>query len=176
MLADLEGYLTHVVGPHFRKTTELSVEDFWLILIWKANRAKTKEKRRFEALGNCTMAEAVGRIARNLSAAQNNKERLKYLMRVWGMRLATSSAVLTILYPDVFTVYDVRVCGEIGRFHELSYRKFSEDLWREYLSFIAAVQDAAPDGLSLRECDHFLWGRSLLHDVQKELRGEDASE
>jgi len=44
---NLEEYLFQDVGPRFRKTDTLSVEDFFCIVIWKANRAKTKLRKNY---------------------------------------------------------------------------------------------------------------------------------
>ena len=169
-LAHLEPYLIDEVGRHFRETGELAAEDFWLILIWKANRAKNNERRRFEKLGECTFEEAVTRIARALFEARSPKDRLGILMRGWKMKLATASAVSTILYPEDFTVYDVRVCDQLGSFHTLKDRRFTGRLWADYQHFVEAVINATPAHLNLRQKDHFLWGQSLRDDVRAELR------
>jgi hypothetical protein len=36
------------------------------------------------------------------------------LMRDWGLRLPMASAILTVLFPEEFTVYDQRVCGSLS--------------------------------------------------------------
>ncbi len=169
LLAHLEKYLSDRVGPHFRGTGKIAPEDFWLILIWKANRAKNNERRRFEAIGGCSFAVAIERIATALWAAKSPEARLRVLMAEWGMRLPTASAVLTILYPDHFTVYDIRVCNELGAFHQLGSRQFSERLFEEYLRFVAAVEAAVPSCPTLRGKDHHLWGRSLMRQVKADL-------
>lgn len=168
-LAHLEPYLLDVVGAHFRDTGQLSPEDFWLILIWKANRAKNNARRRFEQVGDCTFEQAVAHIALALSAAQTPDAQLRVLMRDWGMKLPTASAVLTILFPENFTVYDIRVCNQLGGYHELATRRFSRGLWVEYQKFVEAVRSAAPANLTLRQKDHHLWGLSLMQQVRSEL-------
>ncbi len=80
-----------------------------------------------------------------------------------------ASAILTVLYPDEFSVYDVRVCGELGGFSELSNITKFERLWPRYLEFLQAVERAAPEGLTLRDKDRYLWGKSfscqLVNDI-----------
>lgn len=39
---NLESYLFHTVGPRFAKEKQLSAFDFFCIVAWKANRAKSK--------------------------------------------------------------------------------------------------------------------------------------
>ena len=65
-------------------------------------------------------------------------------MTKWAFRLPTASAILTVLYPDVFTVYDRRVCKVLGAFDQLANMKWSVELWREYRRFVDAVRTAAP--------------------------------
>jgi hypothetical protein len=47
--------------------------------------------------------------------------------------------------------------------------KWSVELWREYQRFIDAVRAAAPSGLSLRDCDRWLWGRDKRKAMLAEL-------
>ena len=80
------------------------------------------------------------------------------LLTNWGFLLPTASAILTVLYPDIFTVYDSRVCDTLRDFHNLGGRKWSSKTWGEYQRFISAVRHAAPQGLTLRDCDRWLSG------------------
>lgn len=168
-LANLEAYLLDEVGPHFRRTGRISPEDFWLLLIWKANRAKNIERRRLEKIGQKPFDEVINEIAIDIKSASSHEERLRLLMKRWKMRLPIASAVLTVLYPEHFTVYDVRVCAQICGFGELAHRRFSTRTWEDYLRFVGAVREASPKGLTLRQMDRYLWGRSLLEQVRRDL-------
>ena len=168
--SDLERYLFGEVGPRFAETGEISPADFYVIVIWKANRAKTRVRDRLNKRAG-GFAGAVKAMAASLHASTGPKQRLEVVMRDWGFRLPIASAILTVLYPDDFTVYDRRVCGQLGDFRQLDTRAFSDQLWDDYQRFLEAVNAAAPDGLSLREKDHYLWGRSLYESVVKDLEG-----
>lgn len=85
-------------------------------------------------------------------------------MQDWGFLLPTASAILTMLYPDRFTVYDIRACNELDRFHNLVGRPFNDRTWSGYQMFVEVVRATAPGGLSLRDADRFLWGRSFYRD------------
>jgi hypothetical protein len=87
----------------------------------------------------------------------------------WGFRLPTASAILTVLYPDIFTMYDIRVCDTLQAFHQLGSMKWSSAAWREYQRFLGAVRDAAPRGLSLRDCDRWLWGKDKWETLRNEI-------
>src|SRR6266536_3293414 len=92
-----------------------------------------------------------------------------YLWSEWGLRLPTASAVLAILYPDEFTVYDYRVCAQLDDFYNLATLSKFDVVWRRYQQFRDRVRETTPDGLSLRDKDRYLWGKSaytqLLADV-----------
>jgi hypothetical protein len=77
-----------------------------------------------------------------------------------------ASAVLTVLYPDKFTIYDRRVCAVLG-LKIKDWSSFSEDCWREYEHYRQAVRDKTPLDLSLRDKDRFLWGKSLRQDAER---------
>jgi hypothetical protein len=172
-VADLETYLFGRVGPHFVETGKISKEDFWLILIWKSNRSKNNTRRALERDGK-TFEEAVIALACSIHGKQDHKDKLIELVIHKHLGLATSSAILTVFYPDFFTVYDDRVCGQLGGDHKkLGYCRHPERLWDGYKDFVKAVNIAVPTAPQLREKDKTLWGQSLLDDIDAEL-GKDA--
>jgi hypothetical protein len=158
---DLEKYLFSEVGPQFQKSGKLNHTDLFLVFIWKANRAKTRMREKLKAKTSTRrFQDAATEIATGLSNAASSKDRLAYLMSTWGMRLPMASAVLSVLYPDDFTVYDVRVCEILDRTCR-DYSSFSEECWQEYLSYKRAVEESAPKELSLRDKDRYLWAKSF---------------
>jgi len=46
----------------------------------------------------------------SLYRAPDERARLRVLSVDWNLRLPTASAILAVLWPDKFTVYDIRVC------------------------------------------------------------------
>jgi hypothetical protein len=112
---------------------------------------------------------AVSEIAADLHGATGPEQRLGLLLTKWGFRLPTASAILTVLFPDVFTIYDIRVCNALDAFHKLGGMTWSPKAWEEYQRFICAVRDAAPQGLSLRDCDRWLWGQDKRGTLRNEL-------
>jgi len=166
---DSERYLLNQVGPVFRATGRLNPVDFMAILIWKAERAKNHHKKRLKSLGNCTFAEAVSQISKGIHQSTSPKDRLKYLMDEWWFQLPTATAVLTILYPEDFTVFDWRVCDEVRiNYEPWHYRGFSEGLWEHYLLFKKTVEAKGPQHLSLRDKDRFFIGRSYRKSIAKD--------
>jgi hypothetical protein len=94
----------------------------YLILDWKSSRARTRHRSRLAGIAGSFNA-AVGEIAADLHAAASPEQRLGVLLTKWGFRLPTASAILSILYPDIFTIYDIRVCNALclppARRHEV---------------------------------------------------------
>lgn len=162
---DLEQYLFTEVGPGFREHGTLSPIDFYLILAWKSNRAKNITKNRLAAKRSGGFEQACREISGELSSASSPEERLAVLMKEWNFQLPTATAILTILYPEYFTIYDVRVCRELGDFSNLINLKFSTKLWNKLQAYNRAVQAASPRGLLLRDCDKFLWGKSFYEQA-----------
>jgi len=78
-----------------------------------------------------------------------------------------TSAILTVLYPDDFTVYDRRVCDMLNSHHFLAGRSNLEARWQGYLEFREAVSRSAPDRLSLRDKDRYLWAQSRHEDLMR---------
>ena len=168
-LYDLESYVCDTVGPRFRTVGKLSAFDFFCIVVWKANRAKSKIAKRLLVLGHGDLERAVGVLTSDLTAAVGPKERLRVLHRKWGFRLPMSSAILSVLYPEEFTVYDVRVCGVLGDFSRLGSITRFDRLWDGYVEYRKAVSEAVPGHLSLRDKDRFLWGKSFAEQLQHQV-------
>lgn len=165
----LEQYLFDEVGPLFRKTGELSAENLLCILIWKANRSKTKTLQKLTKRYKNDIRQAALRFAVDIYDQPTPKDRLKILIKTWGLRLPTASAILTVLYPEEFTVYDVRVCGILGRFHGLADKVNFDSVWAGYQEFIKCVREEVPKEKSLRNKDRYLWGKSFFESLGKSL-------
>ena len=81
-----------------------------------------------------------------------------------------SSAILSVCWPKRFSVYDYRVCDELGGWKHLATIKNPDRLWEQYEKFLAAVRGEAPKGLHLRDCDRFLWARSTAEQLRDDIR------
>ena len=166
---NLETYLFDVVRLRFLERGCLSAFDFFSIIVWKANRAKSKIAARLLRRGYQDLEEAVSALTGGLAAQPSPKDRLSHLLVKWGFYLPMASAILTVLYPDEFTVYDVRVCDALGDFHDLAEITRFERLWPRYEQFIEAVVAKAPAGLTLRDKDRYLWGRAFWDQLRQDV-------
>jgi hypothetical protein len=162
-----ETYLFPKLGDVFTTTGQLDPEALYLILDWKASRARTRHLRRLTSIAGSFVA-AAQEIAADLHMAAGPQQQLGILLTKWGFRLPTATAILTVLYPNTFSIYDVRVCHALNKFRGLDTRRWSTEVWEHYQQFIVAVRDEAAAGLTLRDCDRWLWGR----DKQRVMKGE----
>ena len=111
----------------------------------------------------------VRRLSKSLFDAETHRERLRILWEDWGFRLPMATAVLTVLWPEFFTVYDVRACEELDGHHDLAAWSGFDRIWSGYVQFRDAVMAAEPEGASLRDKDRYLWGRSSARQLEKDI-------
>ncbi len=163
-----ETLLFPALAKSFADNGTLDPLGLYLILDWKASRARTRHHSRLAQIAGSFNA-AAHMIAADLRAAATPEQQLELLFKKWKFKLPTASAILTVLCPDTFTIYDIRVCNTLGAFHQLGGKPWSPDTWHEYQRFVIAVRDAAPQGLSLRDCDRWLWGQNKQETLLKEL-------
>jgi hypothetical protein len=173
---DLERYLFEDVTARFHKNDSLDAFDFFCIIIWKANRAKPNIARRLMSSSRgklrtefATVDEATQALTGSIAQAPDNKSRLRILLEDWGFRLPMASAILTVLYPEEFTVYDMRVCGVLNDFHKIQNLVRFASIWTEYEKFLQAVREAVKGDYSLRDKDRWLWGKSRAEELREDI-------
>lgn len=173
---DLERYLAETVGPKFRRDHSIDAFDFFSIIIWKANRAKSHISRRLLRMHDPkTLPQIVDDLARALAEVTEDRDRMRTLFADYGFLLPTASAILTVLWPERFTDYDIRACDELGAFHELAaIGKFSDHLWTKYVEFREAVEQKVPGDLPLRDKDRVLCARSGMKQLHADIKRQFA--
>jgi hypothetical protein len=141
-------------------------------VVWKANRAKSKIARKLlnnPGVHGDDLDAIVQTLTAQLYAAPDPKSRLRILFCDWGFALPMATAILTVLWPDDFTIYDTSVCEQLGGFHNLYYRADFDRVWQGYEAFIARARSEAPPGLSLRDQDRYLFGRSSATQLHSDI-------
>jgi hypothetical protein len=160
----LEQYLFKEVRNKFHSNGFLTAEDFFCIVIWKSNRSKSRIKNKIK-LKSTDVHKVIKILTSELFVKNGSKERLKYLLSDCGFSLPMASAILTVLYPDDFTVYDYRVCNMLNGFHNLKNKTNFEKIWSGYLEYKSAVIKVVPNESDLRDKDRWLWGKSFWEDL-----------
>ncbi len=99
---DREHYLFDVVSSRFHSEHSLGAFDFFSIIIWKANRAKSQVARRLlnkDRKGKRDLEARCRALTRSLYYAPEDKERLRILIKDWGVALPMASAILAVCWP-----------------------------------------------------------------------------
>jgi hypothetical protein len=167
--ANLGSYLFSTVRKRFFDQGFLYAFDFFSIVIWKSNRSKSNIAKRLSSKGTVPLEESVKDLTQKIHQAQTAKEKLQ-ILREHHFRMPMASAILTVLYPDDFTVYDFRVREALGIPKiNFPWRNY-ELVWSRYQEFKNQVVRGTPSVLSLREKDLYLWGKSradqLIDDIK----------
>jgi len=105
----------------------------------------------------------------DLTMAPGRRARLEALLVKWKFLLPMASAILTVLYPTEFTVYDVRVCEVLGDFRYLKNRTQFDGVWEDYSAYVARVRSEAAHLSLLRDKDRYLWGKSFAQGLRAEI-------
>jgi hypothetical protein len=170
--SNLERYLFDIVHDNFHKNHFIRAFDFFSIVLWKANRAKSYIAQRLREYSKSEkdLNTIVKRLTKALYNAPDHPNRLQILFSSWGFGLPMASAILTVLWPEDFTVYDYRVCDELNDFHQLGDWNNFENVWNGYCRYIDAVKSSVSQAVSLRDKDRILRGRSIAGQLQNDIR------
>ena len=169
----LEGYLFGTVSPRFVAKGTLSAYDFYSIVTWKSNRAKKRIRAGMAAAG-----KSPGALMQEVSAATTLEAKVETLLAVEGFGLPMASAILSVCYPDRFTLLNGRSWQGIVEMAPDNLPARRPMTAAEYVQYCAACVDLAKRlGLLLRDLDRALWARSWeddLHALVDGQRSEDA--
>ena len=186
----LEEYLEKKVQPAFVKNHFLTAEQFFAIIEWK-NAKFGKMKLSYLKEEDIRKLTEDIYVADELSNRHDSKKRRLEIL-LWeekengekknrkGIKLATASAILTILYPDEFTVYDIRVRKQLcncGQWKKVQRRKepgkwdpsditYHENVVEEYFKEYLPAVEKLRNGISLRDCDRALWAKDWHEDLE----------
>jgi hypothetical protein len=162
-LYDIEGYLFKHVGPRFRDGGAMEPFDFFAIVAWKSNRAKTKIRRGLDDAGK-TVQGLMSEVAR----AETPRDQVEVLLQVWGIGLAMASAILTVCDPKKFTVLDYRAWDVLEGASLQGLPEHYPVTPDEYLNYCRVCRQLAERvGMSLRNLDRALWAKSWRDDLRE---------
>jgi hypothetical protein len=151
----------------------LSKRDVLLILKWKLGRIKGSNA---EAVSDASLKEINEAIvdARKTDGAI---DALKALDNIPGIGLATATAILTVCYPESFTIIDERVLASLDLYpsgcekKKRKKKKYSTDDWtaKTYVDeYLPRVRERKEQwSRTLRETDQALWGLSVNQRIEK---------
>ncbi|MCA9380915.1 hypothetical protein KC678_01485 [Candidatus Dojkabacteria bacterium] len=170
----LETYLFNEVAINFHNKGYLTGEEFFCIIIWKSNRAKSKIAKKFENETNLNLG--IKKLTSTIYETVNNKDKLAVLMNDYGFYLPIASAILSVLYKDEFSVYDIRVCNMLEKkyktkkYHRIKNWTF-EKLWKGYEEYLQKTLELSGKS-SFREADKYLWSKSFYEQLIKDMENK----
>ncbi len=168
---DLERYVFEDVHRRFHAEHSVGAFDFFSIVIWKANRAKSRIALKLLA-GDAGRRRDLDAIARTLTSALYDaataKERLRLLIVDWKFALPMASAILAVFWPEEFTIYDYRVRQRLS-FPELKHLTDFNRIWDGFTDYQMKVAAIAPAELNLRDKDRYLWGESSALQLERNI-------
>ncbi len=169
------------IKENFERNKHLTAVEFFMIVSWKSNRPKPRIAKWL--ILNCetgSLDTDVVKFTTELSKLKD-EQLLAHLVSVDGIGLAMASAILSVLYPDKFTIYDYRVCEILNNHKTLGDRAYgikSRDsekalkLWEGYKKFIKDVDEFVDEDFSLRDKDRYLWGKSFYEQLKEDVENK----
>jgi thermostable 8-oxoguanine DNA glycosylase len=154
--ADLEQYLFGEVHDNFLKNHFLSPLEFYSIVIWKSNRSKTLVKK---GLGT---VKAIEQLTREIYLEDNLVKKVDQLVKIKGIGYPIASAILSVCYPDDFTVVDYRAKATLKRLNQRIQGDPTSET-NAYLDYVTKCRAFAKEcNISLRILDKYLWGYDFV--------------
>lgn len=141
---------------------ELTKRDVLLILKWKLGRIKEAHFRQTVSDDNLIL---INLWVKKAGEADREIEALNELDKIPGIGLATATAILTVCYPEKFTIIDQRVLGTLDLEPDNSDGWTAERYFREYLPKVKEC--CGQWACTLREADRALWGLSVRNQINK---------
>jgi hypothetical protein len=167
----IEKYLFKDVYSSFHHNGYLTASDFFFIIIWKSNRSKSKEAKRILHISQLSLPRTIKKITETISQKPTQKEKMSVLINDWKFKLSTASAILTVLYPNQFTIYDRRVLNLLKLPNINNIGKFDK-LWKGYCEYKKLVVRKTPRRFKLRDKDRYLWGKSIYRQLKADIKSE----
>jgi hypothetical protein len=166
-LYSLERYLFQRVSQRYAQEQTLTPYDFFAIIVWKSNRAKTKVRR-----GLSTAHKSVQTLMRQVAETRRPVDKVTLLTEIDGIGIRMASAILAVCYPSEFTVLDYRAWGTLCDCEPEGLPRTIPTTPASYVQYCeACARFAAARGISLRDLDRALWARSWENDLNHLIEG-----
>ncbi len=152
----LENYLFNDISDNFRERGYLTPKEFFAIIIWKSNRVKTNVKKGIEK-----SKKTIRTITSEVFRAKSPEQKLYILTSIPSIGIPMASAILTVCYPDDFTVADYRACSSLKNFGEETIGNPTVKI-STYLKYLEKCKKLARKyNFSLRDFDRILWAKNF---------------
>jgi thermostable 8-oxoguanine DNA glycosylase len=161
---DLEQRVFPAIAKRIEAGEELDNRDVLQILKWKLGRVTNANAKTVSAENLNQINEAI-KVAKK---PECGAEALEALDRIPGIGLATATAILTICYPEKFTILDWRALEMLQEATRVSADDWTASTYmKEYLPRVREQQ--ALWACTLRDADRALWGLSVRKRITEVL-------
>ncbi|HXB61791.1 MAG TPA: hypothetical protein VNU94_02920 [Acidobacteriaceae bacterium] len=133
---------------------ELDKKDVLHILKWKLGRIKASDSRTISNKNLLIINKAI-----RSAGVGNGLDALEALMQIHGIKLAVATTILTICYPEKFTIIDFRVLEVLNLFPATTDGWTAQKYVDEFLPVV--IKQSEKWNCSLRNADKALWGLSV---------------
>jgi hypothetical protein len=160
---DLDDYLFRCVTGKYARQNTLNAFDFYAIVTWKSNRSISKVKNGLSAAG---LTPTI--LMAKVSACASDQDRMMELDNVTGIGVPVASAILTVCYPNRFTILDYRAWEALLRFKMVTSQKMPNNIADYFSLYLPACRAMAiKQNMTLRELDKAMWGLSKRASIMK---------
>jgi hypothetical protein len=160
---DLDSYLFKCVTQLFVQRKTLSSFNFYTIITWKANRAVSKVRK---VLKRKKLSPS--KLMSQVSKCRDDREKMKTLDEVKGIGVPIASAILTVCYPERFTILDYRAWVTLCFFKKVKGKRVPTSIDGYFNTYLPACKQWAQDlKVSLRDLDHAMWGWSKMKSIER---------
>jgi hypothetical protein len=140
---------------------ELTKQHILLILKWKLSRIKDSN---YETVSDDNL-RLINQWVQKAGKSGFEIEALNGLDMIPGIGLATATAILTICYPQKFTIIDRRVLEMLGLHPTNADDWTAERYFKEYLPKVR--EHCGQWDCDLRQVDQALWGLSVRNQINE---------
>ena len=144
--------------------------ELFAIAIFKANRNKGRIKKGIQNGKNSVKKISSIVASINLEDDLSKKEALNQLIEMPGIGIPMASALLSVAYPDNFTIVDYRTIDGLKDFFEIGFPSTLDPRSNidGYFLYIHECRKKSVElKISLRKLDQMLWGYSFFKDLEK---------
>ena len=143
---DTEKIIFTEIGPRARKNCVLNFDDFYKICMWKSRRQKNRYLKNKNKVEN---------ISRKAFLTSDETKKIELLCGLDGVGIPTASAILTVLYPENYSIIDIRC---IETLNHLGYKMKNVMTVNNWLKYLEIMRDLAKENnVTTRDLDKALF-------------------
>jgi len=152
------------IFPHISRLSPPRVEplELALILKWKFGRFKKTDKAIIKRI------KVINKAIRLAATCGKEIDAVTALCTIKGIKISGASAILTICYPDRFTIIDKRVLDMLSISPSDASKWTPADYWSRFVPLIQTFSKR--HALTLRQADQVLWGASVFRDIRARMK------